>query len=496
MPKRPSRENAKERKCSEDLSDGDKSPKKKSRYYLRKREKDTIWIEDDTLSSLRDSQTPDDESEESEEESEEEKPKYVKKVVEKEEKPSMKLTKAEEAYYKIQSLDTKKELNLLMKRVSSIALDDGVVPNKFRILKLPISDYTKSNVIKKVIALEDMSETGESYKLGSWVDAFLRVPFGRTIPLPVSILDGQLSCTDFMIDARKIMDDSIYGMLPAKTQIMQIIAQLIVNPESVGNVIVLSGPPGIGKTSFAKNAIAKVLKRPFEFFSLGGASDIANFVGHSYTYEGSTWGRIVDSLMHSKVMNPVFYFDELDKVSGTPHGEEIISMLIHLTDRSQNSQFHDRYFSGIDFDLSQCMFVFSLNDIESIHPILRDRMTLIQCGGYNEVDKKVILKNYIWESLLKRLKFDPTDICLKDDAIKYLITEFSGKEKGVRTLIRALESMMTRLNMLRVAKHESMKEYKFFMDVIFPLDITEAVVKKLLCDTDPKEPETWQSMYN
>jgi ATP-dependent Lon protease len=341
-----------------------------------------------------------------------------------------------------------------------------------------------------------MCDSSESYKLKSWVDAFLRIPFGKTVPLPVQILDGQAKCTEFMVNARKQMDEAIYGMVPAKTQIMQIIAQWVVNPDSLGNVVALQGPMGVGKTSFAKNAIAQVLKRPFEFFSLGGASDIANFVGHSYTYEGSMWGRIADSLMHCKTMNPVLYFDELDKVSGTPHGEEIISMLIHMTDRSQNSQFHDRYFSGVDFDLSQCLFVFSFNDIEKVHPILRDRMNVIHCGGYSDADKKVILKDYIWNKLLDTLKFDHNDVLLKDDAIKYLIEEYSSTEKGVRTLIRTVESMITRLNMLRVTNHESMKDFKFYMDVKFPLHVNETVVKTLLNDTATKEPETWRSMYN
>jgi ATP-dependent Lon protease len=360
---------------------------------------------------------------------------------------------------------------------------------------MPIPDYTKSIIIKKLNSLAEMTDNGESYKLKSWMDAFFRIPFGTYIPLPVSIMDGQEKCTDFMIKARTEMDKTIYGMNPAKIQIMQIIAQLIVNPSSVGNVIALAGPPGVGKTSFARNAIAQVLKRPFEFFSLGGASDISSFVGHSYTYEGSIWGRIADALMRTKVMNPVIYFDELDKVSGTPHGEEIISMMIHMTDRSQNTQFHDRYFSGIDFDLSQCIFVFSFNDIEKVHPILRDRMTVINCSGYSEADKKVILKDYIWNQLLKTLMFDSEQLILKDDAISYLISEYSKDEKGVRTLIRTVETMMTRLNMLRVASHPSMKDYKFYMDFQLPMTLNETIVKKLLIDLDKKNIESWRTMY-
>ena len=103
-------------------------------------------------------------------------------------------------------------------------------------------------------------------------------------------------------------------------------------------------------------------------------------------------GRIAESLMQSRCMNPVLYFDELDKISTTPHGEEIVGMLIHLTDRTQNSQFHDKYFAGVDFDLSQCLFVFSFNDESKIHPILRDRIQVINCSGYTVEDKTAILK--------------------------------------------------------------------------------------------------------
>jgi hypothetical protein len=249
-------------------------------------------------------------------------------------------------------------------------------------------------------------------------------------------------------------------------------------------------------TSFARNAIAQVLQRPFVFFTLGGASDIANFVGHSYTYEGSTWGRIADSIMQSGSMNPVMYFDELDKVSATAHGEEIISMLIHLTDRSQNTEFHDRYFAGVNFDMSQCLFVFSFNDIEKVHPILRDRMTVIECGGYTEKDKQEIFKNHVWPRILSQLKFSTDQVCLTDEAVKFMIDEYSNSESGVRNLIRAVESMMTRLNMLRVSQHESMKEYPFYMEVAFPLQLTKKVIQVLMKDgAKIKQDETWRTMY-
>jgi ATP-dependent Lon protease len=195
-------------------------------------------------------------------------------------------------------------------------------------------------------------------------------------------------------------------------------------------------------------------------------------------------------------MNPVLYFDELDKISGTPHGEEIASMLIHLTDRSQNSQFHDRYFSGIDLDVSQCLFVFSFNDINLVNPILRDRMQIIHCGGYSQKEKQTILEQYVWPDLLKRLKFSSQDIFLTPESSKFLISEYSSKEEGVRTLIRSAEMLVTRLNMIRIANEETMKDYKFYINVNFPLELGIQHIKKLLFDYGQKEPELWRAMYN
>jgi ATP-dependent Lon protease len=564
MVKRTSRENAKDRKASEDLSDDSSisPPNKKRKYNLRKKKRsgngsppvsdnkktkkeekeEILWVDDDTFSDSDGSSyypedeqglslnihihtapkdepdwggeedeflkylldkysknLPEEESEyetsSSEEDDEDEMPRTRSKT--KKNQIPIKLNNTEKQYFNSLKKQKQKELISVMERISKLGLEEGDVPYKFKVLEMPISDYMKSHIIKKINMLSEMSgDGGESHKLKNWIDGLLRIPFGKIVPLPVSIADGHKKCNQFMLNAKTTMNKSMYGMNSAKTQVMQILAQWIVNPNAVGNVIALKGPMGVGKTSFAKNAIAKVLNRPFEFFSLGGASDISNFVGHSYTYEGSIWGRIADCLMHAGSMNPVLYFDEVDKISNTPHGEEIISMLIHLTDRSQNSQFHDRYFSGIDFDLSQCLFVFSLNDIEKIHPILRDRMTVIHCEGYNEKDKMEILKEYIWPQLLDRLRFDPNDIAFTDDGLKFIINEFSSDEKGVRTLIRTVEALMTRLNMLRVADKETMKDYSFFMDLSFPLQIDQKVITTLLGDINPKEPETWRTMYS
>jgi ATP-dependent Lon protease len=410
------------------------------------------------------------------------------------ESPALSLNDEETDYYDELPKSKQKKLNKQMKQLSSLVSSD--VPHKFRVLDLPVSDTVKASVIKKINALNEMdSDAGESHKLRTWVDGFLRIPFGTIVPLPVKLEDGAKPCSEFLAQTRSTLDKAVYGMNGAKTQIMQILAQWISNPSSVGNVIALRGPMGVGKTSFARNGISAVLKRPFEFFSLGGAADAANFVGHSYTYEGAQWGRIADSMMAARCMNPVMYFDELDKVSETAHGQEIVSMLIHLTDRSQNSQFHDRYFAGVEFDLSQCLFVFSFNDESKVHPILKDRMQVIHCSGYTADEKKVILTQYVWPQILERIKMTD-DLKISDEAIKFLISEHSNTEEGVRTLMRAVETLVTRINLLRIADEETAKSYKFYTKITLPLTIDVETAKHILQDMEAPKSEAWRMLYS
>ena len=411
---------------------------------------------------------------------------------EEKEAAAIELNSDEEEYFEDLPKSKRRRLNEHMKRLSSL-IEEGDVPFKFRVLELPIPDPLKATVIKKIDILNEM-DGSEGYKLRTWVESFLRIPFGKYVPLPVRLTDGVEPCAKFLSGTRELLDKAVYGMPTAKTQIMQTLAQWISNPGSAGNVIALKGPMGVGKTSFAKHGVAKVLQRPFEFFSLGGASDSANFVGHSFTYEGSMCGRIADSLMNSRCMNPVLYFDEVDKISTTSHGDEIVSMLIHLTDRSQNSQFHDRYFAGVDFDLSQCLFVFSFNDETKVHPILKDRMQVIHCSGYNAEDKKSILTQYVWPQVLERIQLTG-QLTLTDDAVRFLISEFSKDEEGVRTLIRSVESLVTRINLLRIADEKTAKDYVFYKKITLPCTLDVDTVRHILKDTAAVTNESWRQLY-
>ena len=234
-------------------------------------------------------------------------------------------------------------------------------------------------------------------------------------------------------------------------------------------------------TSLVKEGISKILNRPFSFIALGGATDSSFLEGHSYTYEGSVWGKIVQIIIDSKCMNPVIYFDELDKISDTPKGEEIAGILTHLTDTSQNSQFHDKYFSEIDFDLSKCLFIFSYNDESKVNPILRDRMYKIQTKGYDKKEKTIISTNYLLPKIREQVKFSSEDIVIPDNTIHHIIEEYCMKEDGVRNLKRCLEIIYTKLNLYRLMKPgTNLFEQEMSLKVEFPMTVTNDVVDKLI----------------
>jgi ATP-dependent Lon protease len=355
-------------------------------------------------------------------------------------------------------------------------------PYRMTLLESNIPINLKAAAMKKINSLRYIEPgAGEFYKIKNWVDTFMRMPFDKYLTLPITIEDGVEKCHDFMEKAQKTLDEAVYGLNDAKMQIMQMLGQLVTNPKAIGTAIAIHGPPGTGKTSLVKEGISKILNRPFAFIALGGATDSSFLEGHSYTYEGSTWGKIVQIIIDSKCMNPVIYFDELDKISDTPKGEEIAGILTHLTDTSQNSQFHDKYFAEIDFDLSKCLFIFSYNDESKINPILKDRMYRIQTKGYNQKQKTVISNNYLLPRIREQVKFDENEIIIPESAIHYIIENLCNKEDGVRNLKRCLEIIYTKLNLYRLMKPGSnLFEEDMSLKVEFPFTVTKNIVDKLI----------------
>ena len=355
-------------------------------------------------------------------------------------------------------------------------------PYRLTLLESDIPVNLKSIALNKISSLRNMEPgNGEYYKIKNWVDTFMKIPFNHYNNLPLSIENGIDECHSYMIKSKELLDKAVYGLNDAKLQIMQLVGQWISNPKAIGNAIAIKGPMGTGKTTLVKEGISKILNREFAFIALGGATDSSYLEGHSYTYEGSSWGKIVDILVKTKSMNPVFYFDELDKISDTAKGEEIAGILTHLTDTSQNSQFHDKYFSEIDFDLSKCLFIFSYNDESKVNPILLDRMYKIETQGYDRKDKRIIGKDYIIPKIIEQVNFKKNEIIVPDETIDYIVENLTENEKGVRNLKRCLEIIHTKINLYRLMKPESnLFEKEMTLKVEFPFTITRDIVRNLI----------------
>ena len=378
---------------------------------------------------------------------------------------------------------TLKEQNKILTEVKKLnSLVEIEKPYRISLLESDIPPEFKAAAIKKINTLKMMEPGGgEYYKIKNWIDTFMSIPFGKYKNLEVSVDDGVDKCHEFMENAKNTLDTAVYGLNDAKMQIMQLMGQFITNPSAIGSAIAIQGPMGTGKTTMVKEGISKILGRDFSFIALGGATDSSSLEGHSYTYEGSTWGQIVNILIKSRSMNPVIYFDELDKVSDTPKGEEIIGILTHLTDTSQNAQFHDKYFSEIDFDLSKCLFIFSYNDITKINPILRDRMYNIQTKGYDSKEKIIISRNHILPKIREQVKFSEDDIIFDDEVIQYIIETHTKKEEGLRNLKRCYEIIYTKLNLYRLMKPgTNLFEEDMSITVEFPFTVTKDIVDKLI----------------
>jgi endopeptidase La len=254
----------------------------------------------------------------------------------------------------------------------------------------------------------------------------------------------------YMADVKVTLDNAVHGHDKAKKQVERIIGQWI-NGQQDGYCFGFEGPPGTGKTSLAKRGLSDCLKdehgnpRPFAMIQMGGDANGSSLHGHNYTYVGSTWGQIVQILMDKKCMNPIIFIDEIDKISKTEHGKEIIGILTHLLDPAQNDCFQDKYFSGIDLDLSKALFILSYNDVDAIDKILLDRIHRIKFKNLS-LDEKITISNiHILPDVYKKMGLTGM-IKFEDDTLKYVIENYT-LEPGVRKLKEILFEIVGEINL-------------------------------------------------
>jgi len=348
------------------------------------------------------------------------------------------------------ALSEEKQKDLIVALENRPVTADNGISLMLKILTLKLPSDVQGMILSKYNSLQNLDNSSSEYfKLRAWLDKVVNIPFGICKDIPVRLDDGVEKCSNFMKTARKCLDDAVYGQDESKLQIMQFIGTKIANPDHRGLNLLLHGAPGIGKTSIIKNGIAKALGWPFQFISLGGDSDASTYTGHQLVYESSHCGKIVNSLIASKSMSTVLMFDEVDKISQTPKGEEVMNLLIHLTDPVQNEGFEDKYLAGVPIDLSKVMFVFSANDISKIDKVLLDRMMVIDLKGYDIKQKTAIAEHYLLPTALKDVNLTER-ISISKEILTHVIEEYANEEKGVRELKRCIEQITQKINMLRM----------------------------------------------
>jgi len=276
----------------------------------------------------------------------------------------------------------------------------------------------------------------------------------------------------YMMGVKETLDNAVHGHDKAKAQVERIIGQWI-NGQQDGYCFGFEGPPGIGKTSLAKQGLSDCLKdengvpRPFAMIQMGGDANGSSIHGHNYTYVGSTWGSIVQILMDKKCMNPIIFIDEIDKISKTEHGKEIVGILTHLLDPAQNDCFQDKYFSGIDLDLSKALFILSYNDVDAIDRILLDRVHRIKFNNLTTDEKLTICNKHILPEVYKKMGLEGM-IHLNNDTLKYVIESYTA-ESGVRKLKEILFEIVGEINL------DILKNFDTKYEI--PIDITVESIK-------------------
>ena len=280
---------------------------------------------------------------------------------------------------------------------------------------------------------------------------------------------------DYTKFIRQTLDSSVHGHDKPKKQLEMIMAEWMSSSDkSNGYVIGFEGNPGVGKTSLAKG-IANCLvgedgkTRPFKILMMGGDANAASLVGHSFTYVGSNWGLIVQYLQDSGCMNPVIVIDEPDKISKTEHGKEITGILTHLLDKTQNHLFQDKYFAGVDLDLSKILFILCYNDPNSIDRVLLDRIHRVKFESLTTDDKIVIVKKHLLPEILKNIGLENM-ITFSDETIKIIINDYT-QEPGVRKLKEKMFEIVGAIN-LNILQNP-------LNDIQLPLEVTIDDVKKL-----------------
>ena len=317
-------------------------------------------------------------------------------------------------------------------------------------------DSVKSYIIEKI---NEIKSGENNYKLQTAINGLMQFPWKpKDAKNDYSdIKKSMVKSRDYLQNVARKLNETVYGHENSKKVLIELVGKWIQNPESTGQVIGLVGLPGVGKTLLAKS-ISAALNIPLSIVGLGGMSDSADLIGHSFTYAGAQYGMIIRQMIKAGNWRSVMFFDEVDKVSKRNDTNEIYNTLIHITDPNMNQHFQDRFYSSsIEFDLSGVLIVFSYNDSSKLDPILLDRIKEIKISPYSTQEKISISQNYVLKELCENIGFERNKIHMDNTSIKYIIEKYTS-EAGVRELRRKLEQILQKFNIDRFYMRGPLKQ--------------------------------------
>ncbi len=366
-----------------------------------------------------------------------------------------------------------------LEKISSINLND-IDLKKQIITNKSMPDYVKKIALQKIEEIK--SGSSENYKHIDYVKTLIDYPWiNKNYTDIFSTLNTDLETSkNFIEEAKTKMNNAIYGHPKCKETIIELIAKWISNPKSIGKCIGLHGPPGVGKTLFGK-ALGNILGIPFAQINVGGIDDASVLSGHSFTYSNAQPGLIIRKMIQAGSPRCIIFIDEVDK-TGIKYGiNEIMNILIHITDPNTNDNFNDKFFQEVTFPLSKVLFIFSYNDQSKIDKILLDRIEQINVEAYSTHDKVNIFNNYLLKEICSEINIPHDKIDINDKSIEHLIETYTY-EAGVRSLKRKLEKVLLKINLDRIYSINNYND-RILLDIDLIdkiLDKTNINIKKIL----------------
>ena len=352
------------------------------------------------------------------------------------------------------------------------------------LLSKNMPDHVKKICLEKLDELKNANN--ETYKIKMYVNILIQFPWLSELDDNIfkNVSLDKTKSKLFLEGVESKLNNQIYGHCAAKNKILQTLAKLISVQGTHISPVALAGPPGVGKTKFAQ-CLAECLDIPFVQITLGGQNDGELLHGHGYTYSGSQPGLIVKKMVDAGSARCIMYFDELDKcVSKNGQVNELMSILIHLTDPMTNGSFQDRFFQEITFPLNKVIFIFSFNDINKIDRILLDRMEIINVESYSIKEKMTISNDYLLKQSCKDIGFEYGSIKFEPNILSYLIEQYTF-EPGVRSLKRSIENILLKLNIDKIYQRgvfENDREYNLEHPLLMSKELIQDYLGEIKVD--------------